>query len=52
VVVPVDLVGDLPLGVALIVRPGDEATMLTIGAALEDLRGPFPGPQFLPSVAD
>ena len=52
VVLPVDLAGDLPLGVALIARPGEEASMLTIGAVLEHLRGPFPGPRFLASVAD
>ncbi len=52
VVVPVALAGELPLGVAFIVRPGDETRMLAIGAVLEKLRGPFPQPRFLASVAD
>jgi len=42
----------LPLGVAVIVRPGDETSMLTIAAALERLRGPFPEPRFLESIGD
>jgi amidase len=52
VVVPVELVGELPLGVAFIARPGDETPMLGIAAAVEELRGAFPEPRFLPSVAD
>lgn len=50
--VPIELSADLPLGIALIVRPGDEHTMLTIGAALEKLRGPLPEPRFLASIDD
>jgi len=50
--VPIDVSADLPLGVALIVRPGGENVMLTIGAVLERLRGPFPEPRFLSSTGD
>jgi len=52
IVVPIEVSGDLPLGVAVIVRPGDETSMLTIAAALERLRGPFPEPRFLESIGD
>jgi amidase len=48
--VPIAIAADLPLGIALIVRPGDEHIMLTIGAALEKSRGLFPEPRFLPSI--
>ncbi|HEY9182449.1 MAG TPA: amidase, partial [Gammaproteobacteria bacterium] len=50
--VPIEVSADLPLGIALIVQPGDEHVMLTIGAALEKLRGPFPEPRFLGSLDD
>jgi amidase len=52
VVVPVELAGDLPLAIALIAQPGDEKPLLTIGAVVEELRGPFPEPRFLTSAAD
>ena len=52
IAVPADLRAELPLGVALIGRPNDEATLLAIAAALERERGPFPEPRFLPTIAD
>jgi aspartyl-tRNA(Asn)/glutamyl-tRNA(Gln) amidotransferase subunit A len=36
--------GGLPVAVQLIGRPGTEATLLAIGRALEQARGPFPQP--------
>jgi amidase len=52
VTVPVVLAGELPLGVALIGKPDDEATLLGLAAAIERGRGKFPEPRFLPSVGD
>jgi amidase len=52
VVVPVAMAGELPLGVAIIGRPGTEALLLEIAALVERSRGPFPEPGFLPSAAD
>jgi amidase len=52
VVVPFAMAGELPLGVALIGRPGTEALLLEIAALLERSRGPFPEPRFLPSIVD
>jgi amidase len=50
ITVPVQLAGELPLGVSLIGEPGGEARLLALGAALERARGPFPEPRFLPSL--
>ncbi len=52
VVIPFAMAGELPLGVAIIGRPGTEALLLEIAALAEALRGPFPEPRFLPTVAD
>jgi amidase len=52
VAVPIALVDELPLGVALVGKPGEESQMLSLAAAIERGRGPFPGPRFLPSIAD
>jgi len=52
VTVPVALAGELPLGVSLIGEPGKLSALLSLGAALERARGPFPEPRFLPTVAD
>jgi amidase len=52
VTVPVALVGELPLGVSLIGKPGDLTRLLSLTASLERARGPFPEPRFLPSVGD
>jgi amidase len=48
--VPVALANELPLGVSLIGRPGEEAKLFAFGIALEQARGPFPEPRFLPSI--
>jgi Asp-tRNA(Asn)/Glu-tRNA(Gln) amidotransferase A subunit family amidase len=48
----VDLSVELPLGVALIGRPDDEARLLAIATALERERGPFAEPRFLPTIAE
>ncbi len=50
VTVPVLLADELPLGVSLIGKPGEESALLTLGAAIERERGPFPEPRFLPSI--
>jgi amidase len=52
VTVPVLLANELPLGVSLIGKPGEEPVLLALGAALERERGPFPEPRFLPTIAD
>jgi Asp-tRNA(Asn)/Glu-tRNA(Gln) amidotransferase A subunit family amidase len=50
--VPVRLANELPLGVSLIGKPGEEAPLLALGAAIERARGPFPEPRFLPAAGD
>jgi amidase len=52
VTVPAALVGELPLGVSLIGKPGELTLLLSLAAALERARGPFPEPRFLPSTLD
>jgi Asp-tRNA(Asn)/Glu-tRNA(Gln) amidotransferase A subunit family amidase len=42
----------LPLGVSLIGEPGEESQLLELAAAIEQQRGPFPEPRFLPSIGD
>jgi aspartyl-tRNA(Asn)/glutamyl-tRNA(Gln) amidotransferase subunit A len=42
--VPCGIVDGLPVGLQLVGRPGDEATVLATGRALERARGPFPRP--------
>ena len=50
--VPVQLAGELPLGVSLIGNPGEESSLLALAGAIERARGPFPEPRFLASVGD
>ena len=52
IAVPVAVVDELPLGVALIGKPGREALLVALAAAIERERGPFPEPRFLPSIDD
>ena len=52
VTVPAALAGALPLGVSLIGPRGAEPVLLTLAAAIERARGPFPEPRFLPSTGD
>jgi amidase len=52
IAVPAALASGLPLGVAFIGQPGDEARLFAIAAAFERARGPFPEPRFLPTIAD
>jgi amidase len=52
IVVPMSVAADLPLGVAFIGKPREEAPLIEIATVVERLRGPFPQPQFLPSTAD
>jgi amidase len=52
VTVPGELARQLPLGVSFIGRPGTEALLIALAAAVERRRGPFPEPRFLPSVED
>ena len=47
---PVELADELPLGVSFVARPGEEASLLALGAAIERERGAFPEPRFLPSI--
>src|SRR5690606_14278880 len=42
VAVPSGLVGELPVAVAFIGRPRDEARLIALAAAFEAARGPFP----------
>jgi amidase len=52
IAVPAALVDELPIGVAFIGQPQDEARLIAIAAAFERARGPFPEPKFLPTAAD
>jgi len=52
IAVPAAVIGELPLGVAFIGRPRDEAKLFAIAAAFERARGSFPEPRFLASVGD
>ncbi|MEO8466392.1 MAG: amidase family protein [Gammaproteobacteria bacterium] len=52
VVLPFTMAGELPLGIAIIGRPGTEALLLEIAALAERVRGPFPEPRFLPTVPE
>jgi amidase len=52
IVVPVELASELPLGLALIGRPGQESSLLDLAAAIEQQRGRFPEPRFLRTAAD
>ena len=48
--VPVALADELPIGMSLIGRPGDEPGLVALAAAIERERGPFPEPRFLPTL--
>jgi amidase len=50
--VPVALANELPLGVSLVGKSGEEPLLLALGAAVERARGAFPEPRFLPTIAD
>jgi amidase len=50
VAVPSGLVGELPVAMAFIGRPGDEARLVALAAAFEAARGEFPRPRFLESA--
>ncbi len=52
ITVPAELAQELPLGVSFIGRPGSESRLVSIAAAVERQRGPFPDPRFLPSIQD
>jgi amidase len=52
VAVPIALVDELPLSLALIGKPRDESRLVTLAVALERARGPFPEPRFLPSIGE
>jgi amidase len=51
IALPIMLDRELPVGVNLIGRPGDEHTLLAVAAALEARRGSFPEPRFLSEAA-
>ena len=42
----------LTFGIALIGKPREEALLVVLAAAIEQQRGSFPEPRFLPSVED
>ena len=50
--VPAALANELPIGIAFTGRPGSEDLLISIAAVYEKLRGAFPEPKFLPTVAD
>jgi amidase len=52
VTVPVALADELPLGMSLTGRPGDEPVLLALAAALERARGPLAEPRFLPTTGE
>jgi len=52
IVVPTYLAADLPLAIAFVGKPRDEALLIEIATVVERLRGPFPEPRFLESTAD
>jgi amidase len=50
IAVPIAVVDELPLGVALVAAPGRESLLVALATAIERERGPFPQPRFLPSL--
>jgi amidase len=50
--VPMGLVKGLPVGLSFIGPKWSEALLLSLGFAYEQARGPFPSPQFYPSIED
>jgi amidase len=50
IAVPGALLAELPVAIAFIGRPFEEAELIGIAAAFEALRGPLPAPKFLPSL--
>lgn len=52
IAVPAALEDALPIGIAFTGRPKSEALLVSIASAFEKLRGDFPAPKFLASVAD
>ena len=50
ITVPGGLVHGLPVGIALIGRPGSEELLIEIAARFETARGLFPAPSFIPTL--
>jgi amidase len=50
--VPAALAKELPIGIAFTGRPGSEDLLISIASVYEKLRGTFPEPKFLSTVAD
>ncbi|MEO6433020.1 MAG: amidase [Sphingomicrobium sp.] len=48
--VPMGLIKGLPVGLSFIGPKWSDALMLSLGFAYEQARGPFPSPQFYPSI--
>jgi amidase len=48
--VPMGLVKGLPIGLSFMGPKWSEALLLSLGYAYEQARGPFPAPQFFPSI--
>jgi len=52
IAVPAALAGELPIGLAFIGEPHQEPLLISVAAAFERVRGEFPAPKFLPSLAE
>jgi amidase len=52
IAVPASIIGELPVAMAFIGKPGEDERLLAIAAAFEAARGEFPAPRFLPTLAD
>jgi len=52
IAVPGGLVHGLPVGIAIIGRPGSEELLVEIAGRFEQARGPFPAPAFIPALED
>ena len=51
VAIPAGMIHGLPVGMAIIGKPGSEELLLEIAAVFEGLRGQLPAPTFLPALA-
>ena len=52
ITVPGGLVHELPVGLAIIGRPGSEESVIEIAGRFEAARGGFPAPTFIPSLEE
>ena len=52
IAVPGSIIGELPVAMAFIGKPGEDERLLAIATAFEAARGEFPAPRLLPTLAD